>query len=48
MLVSWGLMTAPLIIAIAMLALKSRTAHYLGLSALYVIMVLHYGGAEIN
>ena len=44
----WSLMAAPLIIAVAMLGLKSRPAHYLGLAALYVIMVVHYGGAEIN
>ncbi len=46
--VEWVLMSAPTVIALAMLGLKSRTAHYLGLAALYVIMVLHYGGAEIN
>ena len=44
----WVLMCAPLGIALAMLALKSRTAHYLGLAALYLVMVLHYGGAAIN
>ena len=48
MLVSWGLMTAPLVIALVMLGLKSRTAHYLGMAALYIIMALHYGAAEIN
>jgi hypothetical protein len=47
-LLEWGLMSSPLLIALAMLGLKSRTAHYLGLAALYVIMVLHYGGAAIN
>jgi hypothetical protein len=47
-LLSWGLMSAPLIIALTMLGLKSRTAHYLGLTALYVIMVLHYGSAQIK
>ena len=41
-------MSAPLIIALAMLGMKSRAAHYLGLAALYAIMVLHYGGAAIN
>jgi hypothetical protein len=46
--VEWILMCAPLLIALAMLGLKSRTAHYLGLAALYAIMVLHYGGAAIN
>jgi hypothetical protein len=45
---SWALMSAPLIIAVVMLGLKSRTAHYLGLAALYVIVLLHYGPAEIN
>jgi hypothetical protein len=41
-------MSAPLVIALALLGLKSRTAHYLGLAALYVIMLLHYGGSAIN
>jgi hypothetical protein len=44
----WALTSGPLIIAIAMLRLKSRTAHYLGLAALYVIMLLHYGPMAIN
>jgi hypothetical protein len=30
------------------LAMKSRTTHYLGLAALIVIMVLHYGSAVID
>jgi hypothetical protein len=44
----WGVMIAPLIISLALLGLKSRSAHYLGLAALYALMVLHYGGAQIN
>jgi len=44
----WVLMCAPLGIAVAMVALRSRTAHYLGLATLYLIMVLHYGGAAID
>ena len=44
----WILMTTPLAIALAMLGLKSRLAHYLGLLALYAIMILHYASATIN
>ena len=44
----WGLMAAPFLIALALLRLKSRTAHYLGLAALYAVMVLHYSQAVIN
>lgn len=47
-LVEWGLMSAPLVIALALLGLKSRTVHYLGLAALYVIMLWHYGAMAIN
>ena len=47
-LLEWALMAAPMLIALAMLRLKSRTAHYLGLALLYVVMVLHYGGASID
>jgi hypothetical protein len=48
LVLEWTLMSAPLVIALALLGLKSRTAHYLGLAALYVIMLLHYGGSAIN
>ncbi len=44
----WTLMSAPVVISVAMLGLKSRTAHYLGLAALYVIMLLHYGASAID
>jgi hypothetical protein len=44
----WVQMLLPLIISLALLAMKSRTAHYLGLAALIVIMVLHYGSAVID
>ena len=44
----WILMTTPLAIALAMLGTKSRLAHYLGLVALFAIMILHYGSATIN
>jgi hypothetical protein len=44
----WIQMTAPLIISLALLAMKSRAAHCLGLLALFAIMVLHYGAAAIN
>jgi hypothetical protein len=48
LLLSWAQMLAPLIIALVLLGLKSRTAHYLGLAALYVIMAAHYGEAIIS
>jgi hypothetical protein len=48
LLFEWTLASGPLFVAIAMLRLKSRTAHYLGLAALYVIMLLHYGPMAIN
>ena len=44
----WVQMLLPLIISLALLAMKSRTTHYLGLAALIVIMVLHYGSAVID
>ena len=47
-LLLWGLMAAPLIIALALLGLKSRAMHYLGLGLLYVVMVVHYAAMEIN
>lgn len=47
-LLSWALMSAPLIIAIVLLRFKSRALHYLGLAALFVIMSLHYAAMEIN
>ena len=47
-LLLWGLMIAPFVISLALLALRSRTVHYLGLAALYVVMVLHYAAMEIN
>ncbi len=47
-LFEWALMAAPMLIAMAMLWIRSRAAHYLGLTLLYAIMVLHYGGASIE
>ena len=44
----WIQMTLPLVISLALLAIKSRAAHYLGLMALFTVMVLHYGAAAIN
>jgi hypothetical protein len=47
-LVDWALMAAPMLIALAMVWLRSRAAHYVALVLLYVIMFLHYGGASID
>ena len=44
----WTLMTAPLLIALALYAWRSRWLHYLGITALFVVMVLHYASAQIN
>lgn len=44
----WVLMSAPIIIALLLLQAKSRAIHYLGLTALFVVMILHYAPAEIN
>jgi hypothetical protein len=47
-LLGWGIMSAPLIIALLLLRVKSRTLHYLGLAALFVVVIMHYGLAEIG
>jgi hypothetical protein len=41
-------MFAPLALSLILLATKSRGIHYIGIGLLYVVMVLHYGGASIN
>ncbi len=47
-LLMWSLMTAPLVISLALCVWRSRTLHYLGLAGLYAVMLLHYGAAQIN
>ncbi len=47
-LLMWSLMTAPLVISLALCVWRSRTLHYLGLAGLFVVMLLHYGAAQIN
>jgi hypothetical protein len=42
------LMFLPLLISVVLMLVKSRLAHYVGLSLLFVVMVLHYGRASIN
>jgi hypothetical protein len=44
----WTLMTAPLVVSLALCIWRSRTLHYIGLISLYVVMLLHYGAAQIN
>jgi len=44
----WALMTAPLLIALALSAWRARWLHYVGLGLLFAIMLLHYASAQIN
>jgi hypothetical protein len=41
-------MIAPLVLALVLLATKSRLVHYIGIGLLFVVMLLHYGGISIN
>jgi len=41
-------MIAPLVLALALLATKSRAVHYTGIGLLFVVMFLHYGRMSIN
>ena len=41
-------MIAPLALALALMAIKSRAMHYFGLGLLFVIMLVHYGRGSIN
>jgi hypothetical protein len=41
-------MFAPLVLALILLATKSRTVHYALVGLLFVTMLIHYGGASIN
>lgn len=45
---SLGIMIAPLALALALMAIKSRAMNYVGLGLLFVIMLIHYGGGSIN
>jgi len=42
------LMFLPLLVSVALMLAKSRLVHYVGLSLLFVALVLHYGRAAIN
>jgi hypothetical protein len=42
------LMLIPLVISVVLALSKSRLVHYIGLTLLFVVMVLHYGAASIN
>ena len=42
------LMFLPLVISVALMLAKSRLIHYVGLSLLFVVLLLHYGPASIN
>lgn len=44
----WTLMTAPLLIALALSAWRARWLHYVGLGLLFAIVLLHYASAQIN
>jgi hypothetical protein len=41
-------MIAPLILALALSATKSRMVHYIGIGLLFVVMFFHYGQMSIN
>lgn len=42
------IMCAPLAISVVLLCVKKRSAHYIGILLLLIIMGLHYGAASIN
>lgn len=42
------LMTLPTVVAAALIFLKSRTAHYIGLGLLFALMLIHYAQARIG
>jgi hypothetical protein len=41
-------MIAPLVLALMLLATKSRLVHYIGIGMLFVVMLFHYGRFSIN
>lgn len=41
-------MSAPAVIAVALVAAKSRAAHYSGVTLLFLVMGLHYSALQIN
>jgi hypothetical protein len=41
-------MIAPLLLALMLLATKSRLVHYIGIGMLFVVMLFHYGRLSIN
>ena len=45
---TYSLMGAPLVIATALIFLKSRIAHWIGIALMFVAMILHYGAARIG
>ena len=42
------IMIAPLALALALMTIKSRVMHYIGLGLLFVIMLIHYGRGSIS
>jgi hypothetical protein len=42
------LMCLPLLISVVLMLARSRLVHYVGLSLLFAVLVLHYGPASIN
>ncbi len=43
-----ALMTAPIVVCVALLLAKSRAVHAIGIAILFALMVLHYAPAQIN
>jgi hypothetical protein len=41
-------MVAPLVLALVLVSTTSRIVHYIGVGLLFVLVLLHYGGASIN
>ena len=41
-------MIAPLVLALILVATKSRIVHYVGLGLLFAVMLIHYGRASIS
>jgi hypothetical protein len=44
----WAQMPAPFVIAVTLVIVKSRPAHYIGVALLYALMIWKYGSAQIN
>ena len=48
LVLNYVIMTAPLFVCAALIVLKARAVHWVGLSLLFGVMILHYGAARIT